>query len=202
MYTRAKSKVGRLPDFVHYDDKGNIVYYYRPQNKGRYMFTIHDMYDKEIGSIDCDISCCLVTYHLYDEYKQMIFYIELRCDCCSCNYTIYGADKNIISNIPNKFGCCDEIFEEYDKYNTKTKEAIGKRDCSSNTTYYENDQYGNPIFIIRYILECSNFKFKIYDPNEMEINFSNKTIFNDGFTNIQKILILQTLFHIYDQQNS
>ena len=130
------------------------------------------------------------------------FYIEKRINCCSLNYTIYGANKNIISTITKKAGCCDITFLEYDKYNTKTNETICKRDCSSKITYYENDQYGNPIFIIRHIIECFNFKFKIYDKNKKEINFSNKTIFNDGFTNIQKILILQTLFHIYDPQNS
>ena len=202
--TRAEAKCGSLPDFVQYDDKGNIVYYYRPHHNfmGRNMFTVHDMYDKEIGSIDRVIGCSLVTYNFYDEYKQMKYYIEQRTNCCSKNYTIYGTDKNIISTITQKFGCCDIIFEEYDKYNTKTKGVIGKRDCSAKTIYYENDPNGNPIFIIRHILECSNFKFKIYDSNEKEINLSNKTVLNDGFTNIQKLLILSILFQTYSQQNS
>ena len=42
----------------------------------------------------------------------------------------------------------------------------------------------------------------MYDQNEKEINFSNRTLFNNGFTNIQKILILLTLFQNNPQQNT
>ena len=72
--TRAESECCSFPDFVQYDDKGNIVYYYRPQRNdmGRNIFTVQDMYGKEIGSINFDIvGCSLVTYNFYDEYKQM-----------------------------------------------------------------------------------------------------------------------------------
>ena len=192
-----------LREFVQYDDKGNIVYYYRNKDNfmGRNIIIVHDMYDKEIGSIECAIGCSLIIYNFYDEYKQMKFYIEERKNCCTSNYTIYGTNKNIEITITAKFGCCDVIFDEYDKYNTKFNGVIGKRDCSQNTIYYENDPNGNPIFIIRQSYDCGRCKLKIFDPNEKEINLNDKTLFNDGFTNIQKIIILLIIFHT-NSQNS
>ena len=201
--TNGPATCDSLREFLQYDDKGNIVYYYRPQDNfmGRNMMNVHDMYDKEIGSIGRILGCSQITYNFYDEYKQLKYYIEEAKNCCTNNYTIYGTDKNIISTITVKFGCSDVTFDEYDKYNTKTKGVIGKRDCSAKTTYYENDPNGNPIFIIRQSYDCGRCKFKIYDQNEKEINLSDKTLFNDGFTNIQKILILLIIFHA-NPQNS
>ena len=183
-------------NFVQYDDKGNIVYYYRAQNSfmNNDMFTVHDMYDKEIGSIEKIVGYCLSTYKFYDENKQMIFYIEERGNFCSITYTFYGEDKNIIASITSKSGCWRFIYDEYDKYNTKTNGVIGKSHCYASTTYNENDSNGNLIFIIRESYNYGNCIFKIYDQNEKEINFSDRTLFNNGFTNIQKLIILSILF--------
>ena len=186
----------RQSEIVQYDDKGNIVYYYRAQNNfmNNDIIMVLDMYDKEIGSIERVANYCLTTYNFYDEYKQIIFYIEERGNVCPIIYTFYGADKNSIATITSKSGCLNITFDEYDKYNTKTYGVRGKTNCSANTTYYENDSNGNTIFIIRESYNCGNCIFKIYDQNEKEINFSDRTLFSNGFTNIQKLIILSILF--------
>ena len=60
--------------------------------------------------------------------------------------------------------------------------------------------YGNTTFIIRCVKDCGSPKLKIYDSSNMEINFSEKSIFNDGFTKIQKIIILLTFFEDKSQK--
>ena len=199
--TNAELKCGPK-EYVQYDDKGSIAYYYKSQNIFmRNVINVYDMYQKEIGSIERTLGCALMTYNFYDEFKVMKYYIEERKNCCTITYTFYGTDKNPISSITAKIGCCDLTFDEYDKYNTKTNGANGKRECSGNITFYENDPNGAPIFIIRQTYGCNFYKFKIYDQNEKEINFSNRTLFNDGFTNIQKILILLTIFENNPQRS-
>ena len=185
-------------EFVQYGDKGNIVYYYRSKKKfmNNFIITVHDMQNKEIGSIGCINNWNLITYNFYDENKKIKFYIETIKNCCTDNYTFYGEDKNIITSIISKkaYFYCDEVYDEYDKYNTKTNGVIGKKGCASNRTYYESDANGSSIFIIRQFYFLGRFELKIYDPNENEINLGNCSMFNNGFTNIQKLLLILVFF--------
>jgi hypothetical protein len=191
-------------EFAQYDDKGNIMYYYRTlsnlSNKNTVM--IYDINEKEIGSIEYRQNCAQVNYTLYDEYKQMKSYIEERRNCCTTTYIIYNTDKSIESIITIKSGCCEMSIVECDKYNTPTNGATCKQDCCSTYTFNENDSRGNLNFIIRQKYDCSSILFKIYDPNEIELNFSQRSLLNDGFTNIQKIIILKMLFEADKQNNS
>ena len=42
--------------------------------------------------------------------------------------------------------------------------------------------------------DCNNSIFKIYNPSDVEINLTEKSLFNEGFTKIQIILIALILF--------
>ena len=39
--------------------------------------------------------------------------------------------------------------------------------------------------------------FKLYDSNDMEINFDNKSLFNNNFSKIQQVCILKKIFIVY-----
>ena len=42
--------------------------------------------------------------------------------------------------------------------------------------------------------DCNTSIFKIYNPSDVEINLTEKSLFNEGFTKIQIILIVLILF--------
>ena len=84
----------------------------------------------------------------------MKYYIEERGNCCNSTFTFYELDKNIESIITKKLCCCENIFVEYDSYNTETNRAICKKNCYPNYTFYENDSCGNPKFIVIFYIFC------------------------------------------------
>ncbi len=63
---------------------------------------------------------------------------------------------------------------------------------------FEYDEQNNIIYKIthHFIVQVQNLIFKIYDSNDQEINLVNKTFFNNGFTKMQMILILDIIFMI------
>ena len=191
-----------LKEFVQYNSYGNITYYFKMQRNlfNRQAFIVYDMYEKEIGFIEKVVNCDQAQFNFYDENKQMKNYIEKSKCCCDLRYTFYDLDKNIESIITIKFGCCSIDIDEYDKYNSRINGARGEKGCGRDAAYYENDSNGNPTFIIRCIHECDSVKLKIYDSNNMEINFNEKSIFNGGFTKIQQIIILLMFFENKNQQ--
>ena len=185
-----------INEFVQYNSYGNITYYFKYQINlfNRLALVVYDMNEKEIGYIEKVSHCDQAQFNFYDENKQMKFYIERNKYCCDFRYTFYGLDKNVESIITIKFGCSSIAIDEYDKYNSRIKGARGEKCCCGDITYYENDSYGNTTFIIRCTSECGSAKIKIYDSNNMEINFNEKSIFNGGFTKIQQVIFLLTFF--------
>ena len=65
--------------------------------------------------------------------------------------------------------------------------------CCENGYYNEFDQNLNRVFKI--ICNYNSYNFQIFDIDENEVNLTDKTLFNDGFTKMQQILILKLLFH-------
>ena len=65
--TNAELKCGPR-EYVQYNDKGNIAYYFKPRRDFiRHIIIVYDMYQKEIGSIERLMGCALLTYNFYDE---------------------------------------------------------------------------------------------------------------------------------------
>ena len=191
-----------VKEFAQYNSYGNITNYFKCQRNffNRLALVIYDAYEKEIGYIEKVLHCDQARFNFYDENKQMKFYIERNKYCCDFRYTFYGLDKNIESIVTIKFGCCSIAVDKYDQYNTRINGARGERGYCKDVTYYENDSNGNTTFIIRCVNDCGSIKLKIYDSSNMEINFNEKSIFNDGFTKIQQIIILLTFFEDKNQK--
>ena len=182
-------------EFGQYDEKGELIYSYRySQNwDNTDSIRIYDSNESSLGHIERTLSCSKLNYNFY-ENNNLKYYIEERGNCCNSTFTFYGLDKNIESVITKKLCCCENIFVEYDSYNTETNRAICKKNCYPNYTFYENDSCGNPKFIVREKFDCNNSIFKIYNPSYVEINLTEKSLFNEGFTKIQIILIVLILF--------
>ena len=190
-------------EFIQYDQEGNEVYYYRYQNNlfNRFVIQVYDTYNNEVGQIEKVNGCCEINFTFYDESRQIIYYIVKHQNCCENTFTFYNSDNNKESMIKIKHACCERTFEEFDKYESRINSAIGKPICSG-FTYYENDIYGSPKFIIKIMNECKRQFLKIYDSNNMEVNLNNKSIFKDGFTRIQIVIIINLLFEEGNNNNN
>ena len=182
-------------EFIQYDEQGNVVYYYRYQKNllNRFVLQVYDIYDKELGQREKVIACCDMNFTFYDENRQIKYNIVRHQNCCEDTYTFFNPDNNYESRIKIKQACCESVFEEYDKYESRTNSAIAKPNCSG-IIFYENDIYGNPKFITKIMNENQRQIFKIYDADNMEINLNNKSIFKDGFTRIQIVIIILLFF--------
>ena len=191
-------------EFVQYDEHLTITCYYKEERGflNSRTWNIYDMYEKEIGNIEEIINCCNAQYFFRDENKQLKFFIEKTMNCCDINLIFYGEDKNIEHVVKETKKCCESLLEEYDKFNTRTNSAIVKQECGPKFIYYENDSYGNTVFINKVFNNCGVSKLKIYDYNENEINLRDKTIFNGGFTTIQIVIIISLLFPNGNSNNS
>ena len=102
-------------------------------------------------------------------------------------------DKNIESVISVKRSCWQVTYEEFDNYGTRINFAEFNQKCGEFPFYYEPDQNGNPISKITIFRAGFRPTFKIFDSNGMEINITNKTIVNKGFSRIQLLIILEEL---------
>ena len=187
---KRKSFIGIYKTYEQYDDRGNIIYYYKqvPKERGE-KFIIYNIDEREIGSIEVEYNLCERRYILINGNNQIINSIQMINNCCSTNYDFFDANDNIESIIivkgDNLFGT---IIEEFDKYNTRINWANFYL-CKQNY-YCERDINGR---ILKY-KKLPREIIKIYDESDMEINLSNKTLVNNGFTKIQIILILQLFF--------
>ena len=180
-----------------YDNYGNIVYKIK-SSSDFLSYTIYNVDEREIGSIKVKYNFTRCEIAFYDENNQIVNCIERDINCCKTRYTFYGLDKNIESVILFKPGCSQFIFEECDKYDIRTNWAeinickdrfISEFDSNGNLKYKINQYYN------------SEEAIKILDSNDMEVNLSDRTLFNNGFTKIQTILILQMLLHGYPDDN-
>ena len=200
---KKKNLISLTKEFEQYDSYGNIIYNYKKESFISNKFLVYNVDKMEIGSINREMACNQVYYTLYDTYNQITNYIEERIDCCNCctiKYTFYNADKDIQGIVIFKQSCCTFTLDEYDKYDTVINRAILNAKCCEQGFYLEYDQSSNLIGRIMANYNSFNKIFKIYDNNDMEINLENKTLFNNGFSKIQIILILKVLY--YQKQNN
>ena len=196
---RQKKDFNHLREYKQYDDQGNIIYYYKevPDLFNNEKFIVYDIDQKVIGSVKKVSNCCDIQYILSDEINKITKKIVLNYDCRSNIYSFHGLDENIESTITKKLGCCEYIFDEYDKYNTRAHSAQLKF-YMQNEDCFEKDSNGKLNFIIRKYHDKGEI-MKIFDANNIEVNLSNKTLFNNGFTKIQILLLLDILFYKYDE---
>ena len=155
---------------------------------------------EKLAKLKKHFSFTQIKFTFYNEDNQILFYIEMIGQCCSCNtrYIFKGIDKNIENVVSIKAGFSQFIVEEYDKYDIRTNWA--ENNSCKESFISEFDSNGN----LKYKIHIRHFpevSIKIYDSNDMEVNLSDRTLFNNGFSKIQIILILKILFfsvHDYD----
>ena len=84
---------------------------------------------------------------------------------------------------------------KFDKYETIISKAeLSEIPCCGNFNYIEYDVNSKPIFKITANYTDNNKMFKIYDSNYNEVDLGDKTLFNNGFTNIQILILIRVLF--------
>ena len=198
IYTNCiKQKYSRefLKEFEQFDDYGNVLYLYnleRNEPNGLKLI-VYNSEGKIIGSIIREqITCQITRISLYDESNQLIKYIEDIPSCESFTYLFYDANKNVESRISIMAKLLCTTIDEFDQYDMRISYAINHH-CGENF-YFEYDEQNNLIYKLKHTFIGNTNEMKIYDSNDMEINLSNKTLFNNGFSKIQMILILQNIF--------
>ena len=189
----------RRKKFYQYNSNGSIIFTYKEIDEIIELekFIVYDNNESKIGSIEGKIAFNQIFYTLYDENDKVINYIEHNNrsnSCCSSNFNFYDADKNIENILIMKSGCCSTIYELYDKYNTLTNRA--EFFFNGRNSYFNEYDLINSNRIFRIELN----PFKIFE-NENEVDLSNKTLFNNGFSKIQTFLILSILFHNHNQSD-
>ena len=192
-----KEKFNSTPfqQFEQFDSSGNIIYYYQqeedPFNPNILKFVVYNAQRKLIGTIIKEmIGCQTASISLYDENNLLINYIENNLTCTSINYLFYDSNKNIEGRTIETGKCLDSIIEEFDKYDTRINHAVFPL-CSEHY-YSEYDENNNLLFKIKRS-NNGDGTIKIYDANDMEVNLSGRTLFNNGFTKIQMVVILRLI---------
>ena len=197
---KGKRKSLFIQEFRQYDSYGNNIYsLIQDESKRKKAFVVYDIDHVEIGSIDKQEDCDVVYYTFYDPDNQITKRIE-RFNCCSCccstNYNFYDADNNTEAIVVFKTHCGSAWYEVYDIYNKNIYRAeINTKCCEGKNCLIEYDQNNKQEFKIIWNLASYEKTFKIFDNNDTEVNLENKTLFNDGFTRVQVILILEMLFY-------
>ena len=196
---KGKRKSRYIEEFTQYDSYGNNIYKIIKDKESRRIekFIVYDIDQREIGSIEKQANCDRINFTLYDQNNQITKHIEKINDCCTCcstNYNFYGVDNDIEAIAVFKAECNSTEYEVYDKYNTMINRAEMNIKCCEENYFHEYDQNFNKVFKIIWKRASLEKTFKIFDNNETEVNLENKTLFNDGFTKIQVILILEMLF--------
>ena len=195
---KKKTRVGWQKEFHQYDSYGNVLYKYKKDivDCGIEKYILYDIDQRIIGSIEKQSHCNRSEYIFYDENNKVIKSIELIIGCCTCctfNYVFYDIDHSIEASIIEKEDNCSKKYEVYDKYNSLINRAELVIRCCENGYYNEFDQNLNRVFKI--ICNYNSYNFQIFDIDENEVNLTDKTLFNDGFTKTQQILILKLLFY-------
>ena len=186
----------RSKNYEKYDMDGNIIYTLQNRFEGidGEIFKVLDIGQKQIGLIKRrmnDCYGCSEQYTLFNDINNAVGYIDFNNGCCSKNYIFYDANKNIESTILIKSKCCKLIFTEYDKYNTINSFAENYQSCCNNDYYCEYDQSRNLIFKTKIFKQSTGRLIKIYDNNDIEVDLTDKTLFNKRYTKIQLLIIFR-----------
>ena len=191
----------KYKNYEKYNMDGNVIYTYQHSSEGVGVETykVLDSDKKQIGLIKrriTDCCGCSEQYTLFNENNKIISYIDFNNGCCPKNYIFYDANKNIECTIVVKSECCKMIFTEYDKYNTISNFAENYQSCCNNDYYCEYDQSSNLIFKTKIFNQSTGRLIKIYDNNDVEVDLTGKTLFNNKYTKIQLLIIFrEALFH-------
>ena len=179
-----------LREYQQYDDNGNIIYIYKEEPKLNNVekFIVSDIYGKVYGSIIKENIFNGNNYTLLNENEQIINYIEETNNCCSNIYLFYDGKKDSDGTVNEEMYCFSSIIEESDKYNI-ARNIAGIEKLNGKAFLGEKDADGNILYKIKSYYENGSI-FKISDINDIEINFLNKLLFNNGFTKIQMVLML------------
>ena len=191
---KEKSIPGIYCEFEQFDDYGNMIYLYkqiRPGPNEPLKVNVYNPQGSIVGTIIREvIGWQDYSFSLYDENNQLVKYIENTNNFTNINYLFYDKYKNFESRVTLSGGCFETNIEEFDQYNTRISHAIFKQ-CGDNF-YFEYDEQNTLYYKITnyFFVQIPNIIMKIYDTNDQEINLSNKTLFNNGFTKIQMFLII------------
>ena len=101
----------------------------------------------------------------------------------------YDTKKNVESVVLFKLGCCQVSIEEFSENNARI--SFVERDNNNFLSEYDSNRN------FKYkVINYNHFgnAMKFFDINNNEIDLSDSSLFNDGFTKIQIILILRMLF--------
>ena len=182
-----------------YDSNGNIIYYYKREfvPLENTILIIYNVDQKEVGRIkknfEGDFCSSKVTFTFIDENNTIIKYIEIILGCAYI-FRFYDTNKNLESVVTTK-KTCKFLYEESDIYNTIINRAGHNIDCDCNTTTFtEYDQFGSISYITKIFNTCDSTIIKIFDHNYNEVNISDKTLANKGFTKIQIVILLRIMF--------
>ena len=185
-------------EYIQYDSNENIICYYR-EDIDFYrtkLIYVSDINGKELGRIERVIKNGHAQYIFKDLIQGNKFYVEKSYECCTENYTFFDQYNEIdgVVKISSK-----NIFwwtiEEYDKYNENINTGKMKQDGCLTFTYNVKDSNGNPTFTTKVFSNviCPE-KLKIYDNNGNVVNLDDKTIFNNGFTKIQLVILIRYFY--------
>ena len=111
-------------------------------------------------------------------------------------YTFYDKNKNIEGVINFNSSCCGEATNtEYDNRENKKGWAKPIFECRCNIcSWIEYDNYNCPIYTLFFYNECCNKRTKLYDQYNVEVNFTNKSLINNGFSKFQQVILISLFF--------
>ena len=111
-------------------------------------------------------------------------------------YIFYDKNKNIEGVINFNSSCCGEaIYTEYDNRENKKGWAKPIVECRCNIySWIEYDNYNCPIYTLFFYNECCNKRIKLYDQYNVEVNFTNKSLINNGFSKFQQVILISLFF--------
>ena len=188
-------------ELQQFDSNGDLIYIYK-KTLDQYPINLVIVYDvdhKEIGSIKEEMKGINeYEYTFYDINKQQTNFIEKTFNQCNgcfstlSTFTFYDINRNIDGIVTVTSNFCSLEYEEVDKYKTRTYYANLNHNRCDNTIW-EYDADATLLYKIKLFFE-EPIKIKIYDNNDNEVNLDNKSLFNDGFSKIQFIIILRRLF--------
>lgn len=189
--------------FEQYDSNGDIIYYYK-QLENSYSYQLYIVYDvdkNQIGSIKEEMKGVdHFEYTICNENNQITNFIEKRIKQCNgvmstlTSYIFYDINRNVERIVTVNSRCCNIDYEELDNYRARLNLAnLNQNRCDN--TYWEYDNDSTLKFKVKIFFE-EPLLIKIFDNNDNEVNLDNKSLFNDGFSKIQFIIILRILFAI------
>ena len=184
-----------------YEQYGNngkkSIYQYEKElgTLGEIKYVVYNINHKVVGAIKKIYDCCNCHFIFTDENNNIIYYIDnIGSGCRSHKYLFYDKNKNIDGFIQSKKECCTIIYEEFDKNNTKISSCKYNIKCFGVHIFVEYDKSGKLAFITKVFNAPLCPIIKISDKNHKEIDLTDKTLFNKGFTKIQIFIIINYFF--------